>query len=370
MKKIVHIDLNTFFVQCELLSRPDLIGKIVAIANDNRRGVISTSSYEARKVGIHSGMALSIAKQKSDNLILIPPHFQLYKKKSDEFFSCLKERFKILEMASIDECYIDMSEEIKDFDEHDFLFDLQIFLYQKTRLKCSIGLGDNRFLAKMGSDYKKPMGLTIIHRKDIESMIWPLKIESFFGIGKKTGPKLKELGINTIGDLAISTDEKVKKLLGSSYTNFKNCCYGISDDFVSNKTYDRKSISSERTFLEDVTSFDEISMMIKQCVLEVTDSLKRQKKMAEVISLKWRNSNFVTKSKRRILSKISDDESFIYQEVMLIFEEVFDDNPIRLVGVCVEKLIDNKKDDSFIDEINSKLREKGKIFKGVNYVDE
>lgn len=124
-------------------------------------------------------------------------------------------------MASIDECYVDSTNVLigKSRDEiYEFLFDFQFQLLAKTGLKCSIGLGQNKFMAKMGSDYKKPLGLTLLlDKKDLETKIWPLPIENMFGIGKKTAPKLLELGVNTIGDLANNKSIKVIKALGSMY---------------------------------------------------------------------------------------------------------------------------------------------------------
>ncbi len=364
MKRICHIDLNAFFCQCEILNDPSLKGKAMAVGHYAKRGVISTSSYEARKKGVYSAMSSYEAKNICPELILVTPHFGLYEQKSHQFFSYLKKRFSILEKASIDECYIDMTSEIASSDENDFLFDLQMDLFRHTSLKCSIGLSYNKFLAKMASDMKKPLGITIIQKEDIEKMIHPLSISSFFGIGKKTAPLLIENGITTIGDLANCEDERIKKILGSSFRFFKNEANGFGDDFVDASSFDPKSISSERTFIDDVTSYEEISTMILNCTKEVVMELRHYQKEAVSISLKLRNARFVTKSKRMTLDHPSDEEAILFSGYMKIFDSFYHDEPLRLIGVSVERVVpkEEKKEEKIIKEINSKLKKGGKIF--------
>lgn len=368
MKRICHIDLNAFFCQCEILLDSSLKGKAIAVGNFAKRGVISTSSYEARKKGVYSAMSCYEAKNICPELILVTPHFGLYEEKSNQFFSYLQNRFPVLEKASIDECYIDLTEALSSSnnrnDENDFLFDLQMDLFRHTSLKCSIGLSYNKFLAKMASDMKKPLGITIIHPGDIEKMIHPLPISSFFGIGKKTAPLLMENGIQTIGDLANSEDERVKKILGSSFRFFKNEANGIGDDFVDCSSFDPKSISSERTFLDDVTSYEEISAMILNCTKEAVQELKKYHKEALTISLKLRNAQFVTKSKRMTLVHPSDDQATLYSSFMKIFDSFYHDEPLRLIGVSIEKVREREKKEKekIITDINAKLKKGGRVF--------
>ncbi len=370
MKRICHIDLNAFFCQCEILSDPSLKGKAMAVGNFAKRGVISTSSYEARKKGVYSAMSCYEAKSICPELILVVPHFGLYEEKSNQFFSYLRNHFPVLEKASIDECYIDLTEALSSLDknetndENDFLFDLQMDLFRKTSLKCSIGLSYNKFLAKMASDMKKPLGITIIQPDDIEKMIHPLPISSFFGIGKKTAPLLMENGIQTIGDLANSEDDRVKKILGSSFRFFKNEANGIGDDFVDSSSFDPKSISSERTFLDDVTSYEEISGMILNCTKEAVLELRQYQKEAVSISLKLRNAQFVTRSKRMTLAHPSDDQATLYSSFMKIFDSFYQDEPLRLIGVSIEKVREKEKKEKekIITDINAKLKKGGRIF--------
>ena len=147
MKDIVHIDLNAFFAQVERIKEPTLKGKPIAVGYEGKRGVIATSSYEARKKGVFSGMPTSMAKQSCPELILVSSHFDSYREYSRLFFSFLRNRYPVLEQASIDECYIDRTGQIPKENEHDYLFDLQRELFHVTGLKCSIGKGWTKFLA-------------------------------------------------------------------------------------------------------------------------------------------------------------------------------------------------------------------------------
>lgn len=358
-KIIVHIDLNCFFVQCEVKENPELLNKPVAIGYDGKRGVISTSSYEARRLGVHSGMPVSTAKNKCRDLILVPPHFSLYKRNSIAFFSYLKKKYPILEQASIDECYIDMTDTANQEHLHDYLFDLSMELYRATKLKCSIGCGWTKFLAKMGSDYKKPLGITIFTRENFQKMLFPLSIDKLFGVGKKTAPKLIDCGIKTIGDFYQYQFPEEKKILGSYYDVLKDHLNGIGDDFVDASEFNPKSISAERTFANDESNEDEISEMIYQCAKECQNELVKFHKKTDCIGLKYRTPDFVTKSKRISLTKSTDELEVIYSNAIKVFDSIYHGQSFRLIGVMLERVEDTKekkKEDS--SEILSLLNEK------------
>lgn len=342
MKQICHIDLNAFFVQVEILKNPALKGKPVAVGYDGRRGVISTSSYEARKFGVTSGIPVSMAKEKCPNLILVNSDFGTYARFSRSFISFLRRKFPILEQASIDECYLDVTGKIDDENAEEQLFDLQMDIYKNTSLKCSIGYSYNKFLAKMASDMKKPLGITILRKDDLPNKLWPLDISSMFGIGKKTFPRLKQLGIMTIGDLAMTNSEDVKSVLGSMFVYLKEEANGYADDVVDTSSFDPKSISAERTFSEDVMDFDDIRSMVNVCANDVYEEMSKYNKTSDTVLLKIRNNNFVTKSKRRKLDHYVTSKEEIAMVALNIYEEFNHRDPIRLIGVGLEKVIDVK----------------------------
>ncbi len=370
MKDIVHIDLNAFFAQVERIKDPSLKGKPMAVGYEGKRGVVATSSYEARKYGVNSGMPTSLAKQRCKDLILVPSHFSLYKDYSSRFFSFLKNRYPILEQASIDECYIDRTGRRPLENQHDYLFDLQRELYRVTGLKCSIGKGWTKFLAKRGSDYKKPLGLTIFTKENREKILYPIPIGKRFGIGKKTSPRLIRLGVNTIGDLAKTRDERVKSLLGNSFAYFQGLARGLGDDFVDSSPFDPKSVSAERTFSDDVSDRQEIQGRILTCCEDISSGLKKHGKKALTLSLKLRDSHFTTKSKQRKRPSPCDEVGDLYLRARRIFDLLYDGSLLRLVGVSAEKVRDGKekkekKEDDFVKRINSSLKEGGRVRKGL-----
>ncbi len=344
----MHIDLNQFFAAATRLLEPDLIGKPLIIAGDTRRGIVSTASYEARKYGISSAMPTYIAKKLCSKVIIREVNYKWYQQKSKEFFSYIKEHYSShIEVASIDECYVDMTDLMKDIkDPYLYLKNLQEDVYNNTHLEASIGLGPTKFLAKMGSDYKKPMGITIIRKKDIKKILYPLPIEDFFGIGKKTCPKLKELGINTIGDFALNDSYEVKKVMGKFYLVAKEWINGEGDDHVDENPFDPKSISSTNTFLFDTNDYEEISKMLEIKAKEVSLDAIKNNKVGKTITLILKDSSFKSITRSITIDKPTNSFLDIYTNVMNLFDKFFNNQLIRLAGVGLSQLMD--KEDFYV----------------------
>lgn len=363
-KIIMHIDLNAFFVSAELLRHKELIGLPLAVGGDNRRGVISTASYEARNYGVKSGMPHSLAKSLCPKLIILPPDFKYYKELSHKFFSFIRDNYSpIMEIVSIDECYVDMTSVLIDVkDIRSYLKDMQNRLKKELGLGCSIGIARTKFLAKMGSDYKKPMGITIIRLKDIATLLYPLPISDFYGIGKKTSEKLRNLGIYTIGDFAKSTDEEVKKELGKSYDLFKDWINGLGSDEIVLEDSDPKSISSSATFLYDTVDYEEIMASLKEQAKDIEKSLKKNEMIALTIHITLRDSEFHTITRSKTLSYPIEKKEDILAKGQDLLEANWNKTPLRLVGLCVSSL--HKKENfmvqlslfdyQYLDEFNTR----------------
>ena len=349
-KIIMHIDLNAFFATAETIKDPSLEGKPLIIAGSSRRGIVSTASYEARKFGIHSAMPTYMAQRLCPSVIIRNVDFELYHRLSQEFFAFVREYTSIIEIASVDECYADMSECMKDCkDPQKFLEDLRDNLYKKTKLKCSIGLAPNKFLAKMASDFKKPLGVTIIRKKDIPSILWPLPIKDMYGVGKKTYPRLEALGIKTIGDLAKCEDIEVKKTLGKGFTVLKGWANGDGDDTVSTEEMDPKSIGHSSTFLFDTDDYEEIKKKLYELSLEVSEDAKKKDKVGTTISIVMKTPDFVTTNRSISISIPTNEGEIIYNNAMKLFDSNYKGNPIRLIGVTLSNL---KEKEIFFVQMN------------------
>lgn len=345
-KIILHIDLNAFFVTCEIIKNPTLKGKPVIIGHLGRAGIVSTCSYEARKQGVSSGMPTFKAVQLCKNAIILPVDYNYYQTKSHEFFNFVNKYATKIEMASIDECFVDMSDELKKVaDVTAYLRNFQNELLKQTGLMCSIGVAPTKFLAKMASDMQKPLGLTIIRRKDVRKMIDPLPIEDFFGIGKKTSPRLRQLGINTIGDLAKrindDNDYEIKKELGKFSSVIKEWINGYGDDNVDVEPYDPKSIGMSHTLNYDTNDFDELKNQLVRITKEVCSKAKYSKKIGTTVQIVLKDNNFKVINRSKRLEKPTNKQDIIINYVIDLLEQNYDDSRmIRLVGVTLQNLLD------------------------------
>lgn len=335
----MHIDLNAFFATAETIIHPEYEGKPLVVGGIGRRGIVSTANYEARKYGIHSAMPTYKAKELCKDLIVVPGHFDLYAKLSDEFFKYVATYSPIIQVASIDECFVDMSEPLsKVKDAEAYLKELQLGLYNKTKLKCSIGIGPTKFLAKMASDMKKPMGITIIRKRDIARMIYPLPIEDMFGIGKKTSPVLRKLGITKIGDLITYDQVTLKHVLGRFYYTCMDWLNGKGSDKIETEEHDPKSIGTSRTFEHDTDNYEEIKLMIKWLAKDVSNRAKEENKLGTTMQVTIKTCDFRLHTKSVTYIRPTNDYSFILEQALKAYDKFKFNEPIRLVGVTLQNL--------------------------------
>ena len=350
-KVIVHIDLNAFFVRCEEIRDPSLENKAVAIGHDGRGGIVSTCSYKAREYGVSSAMPMFKAKQLCPHLIIKPVDFRFYTALSDRFKKFIRRYTSKVEDASIDECFADFTDVIKKEPNAEAFFrKLQSDLYNETKLKCSIGIGPTKFLAKMGSDYKKPMGLTIIRKSDVSRILWPLSLDKMFGIGKKTAPRLKAIGINTIGDLAVrcnNNDEQLKNELGKFFDVIKDWVNGRGSDEIYSEPWDPKSIGNSTTLMEDTSSREIISTTFRYLSNEVSERAIRENKLGQTIQIVVKESDysetgFKVHNKSITLPNPTNNADVIFNTAMDLYDKNFSKMTIRLLGVTLQNLIDSK----------------------------
>ncbi len=346
-KIILHIDLNAFFVRCEEIKNPSLEGKPVIIGRTGRGGIVSTCSYVARKYGVHSGQPTYEALMKCKDAIVLDGDYHYYEEKSHEFFNFIKKYTLLVEPASIDECFADFTNVLRDEkDPINFLRKMQKDLFEETKLRCSIGVAPTKFLAKMASDMKKPNGLTVIRRRDSRKMLSPLKIEDFFGIGKKTSPRLREMGINTIGDLIKRIDEEdpqTKQELGKFYYVIKDWIDGKGGDEINTEPFDPKSIGHSTTLFSDAVSVEELEKPLRELSKEVSDDAKKQNKKGKCVQLVLKDNEFKVINRSKRLPELTNEFEDIFNTAFKLLKENYDGRPTRLVGVTLQQLKNPKE---------------------------
>ena len=332
-----HIDLNAFFASCEELLDPSLKGKPLVVGGKSRRSVISTANYEARKYGIHSAMPMQQAEKLCKDLVIVNGHYAFYSDMSHQFMQIIHSYTDLVEKASIDECYADMTDVICRYPKPlDVAFEIQRRVLEETGLRCSVGIGPNMFLAKMASDMKKPMGITVLRIRDVPEKMWPLPIKEMQGIGKRTVPLMEDLNIHTIKDLATYQDlNALKPVLGKNIESMIKRANGY-DNRTLMTDYDSKSMGISETLLEDVTDYDELRGLIRTLCRRLSKRLKEAHKAGYHVSMRicyydFRNAN---KSKKLSAPIWTSDDLFV--QAMILFDSSYEEEEaVRLIGVSV-----------------------------------
>ena len=348
---IFHIDLNAFFASCEMAQDETLKDIPIAIGGSSDRGVLTTANYVARKFGVRSAMNVVEAKRLCPKLMILPVNFPLYQEYSEKFFGLLGEYSDTIEKGSIDEGYLDLTDMSDEVHPMEIAEEIQNRLMELYKLPVSIGIAPNMYLAKMASDMKKPLGITVLRKRDVKEKMWPLPIEEMQGIGAKTYPNLKLLGIHTIGDLVQYKDKKKLELvLGNRMDDFIDKAKGIDHRTVNPERYvDMKSIGNSQTFESDLYEYQEALLKLVDLTRKVVNRLIKDESITKTISIQVRYNNFKQITRSKTLEFYTDN----YFEIYEVVEKLFDDNqselPIRLLGVSVSNL---KSNDNNFRQIN------------------
>ncbi len=337
---IFHVDLNAFFASCEEARDPSLRGRPLGIGPSSERGILTTANYEARKYGVNSAMPVSEAKRLCPELKIVPVDFALYNEYSETFFDYLSQYTEQLEPASIDEAYLDMTDDLEDQHPKTLAKRMQDELWSRHRLPVSVGIGPNPFLAKMASDLKKPFGITILRKRDVQEKLWPLPIDRLHGIGSKTVPNLRLIGIDTIGDLATFPEvEKLRKFLGNQTEPFMNKARGEDDRRIDPARKDRhQSIGKSKTYEGFLHEHDEMLEALKSLTRRVSERLKEHELAARTLTVQLRTSDYENRSRSVTLEQHTNHFYELFEEVERLFEELHGTEAVHLLGVSTSKL--------------------------------
>lgn len=333
-RRILHIDMDAFFAAVEEKRRPELIGKPVIIGgrgDPSRRGVVSTANYEARKYGVHSAMPLKTAYRLCPHAIYLPVDYEAYSVASHAFKRILIDICPVMESGGIDEAYLDISD-INDSSEN-IAQRIKCGIRDNTGLTCSIGIAPNKLLAKIASDMKKPDGLTILTEEDIKDQLWPLPVRKLYGVGPKTEARLKEININTIGQIAGISQERLITEFGDSYGRYLYYASRGIDDSPVITHWEPKSISRETTFQTDVKDWQVIARTLAALTKDVISEMVSSGYKARTFTIKVRFNDFQTLTRAITLHDFIDSEEEIRKAVFSCLKKVQLDKRVRLLGV-------------------------------------
>lgn len=342
VKVIAHIDMNCFYASVEEKYNPELKGKPLAIAGEvkTRHGIVVTSNYEARSYGVKTTMRVGDARKLCTHIKILRPNMEKYQQESKKIFDLVREYTQKIEVVSVDEAYIDLS----DFDEPvKVIATIQRRIYKQLNIPSSVGVSFNKFFAKMGSDMKKPLGFTIINKKNFKELLWKMDVGEMHGCGKAATKKLKKLGINTIGDMAEANEVILHSVLGVQGLRLKQRANG-EDNRELKYTVDRKSIGNSKTFSNDLIDEDDVYKEIKKLSEKVSNRASTRDYVGNNISIMIKFNDFksITRSKK-ISEYINDSDKIFTYAWELIVEHYDFTQGVRLLGVSLNDIKKEKE---------------------------
>lgn len=344
---IFHVDMDAFFASVEQRDHPEYRGKPVIVGSPpDQRGVVCAASYEARKFKVRSAMPSRTAGKLCPHGIFVRPRMDAYRAESRAVMEILHSYTQAVEKVSVDEAYLDLSHLFPVTQEPDEALAAAVPIAEKIKrrireereLTASVGIGSNKFLAKLGSDFQKPDGLTLITERDKVEFLKPLSVRAVHGVGPVTAETLEARGVRTIGDLQSSSVD-LRSIVGSFADSLRQRAFG-NDDRELDLSEERKSISSETTFNEDTDDRRILRQALKELAADVADTLRATSMAALTIQVKVRYSDFKTLTRQTRLEEPLSDAASIYRlACLLLAKDRLVSSPLRLLGIGASTLV-------------------------------
>ena len=377
-KLVFHIDVNSAFLSWEAARRVRLgeddirlIPSAIGGDREKRTGVILAKSIPAKNFGIKTGEPVAMALRKCPDLFLARPDFRLYEQCSRAFMDICREYTPVVEKYSIDECFLDMSGTHRLYpDPIAIAHTIKDQIRDTLGFTVNVGIGDNKILAKMASDFEKPDKVHTLYRHEIPRKMWPLPVRELFSVGASTAEKLERARIRTIGDLANTPLDRVQRIvgvkMGKQIHDFAN---GLDDAPVLSAHEEAKGYSISTTLEEDVVATEQAHKVLLALTDSVTARMRADSVKAYCVAVSIRSNDFKTRSHQRKLMDATDISKEVYQISKQLFSELWDGHtPLRLLGVA---LTDLTKEDSpqmslFPDEKKERSRKLDKAYDAIN----
>lgn len=336
-RKIIHVDMDAFYASVEQMDNPELRGKPLAVGGNQERGVVAAASYEARKFGVRSAMSGKMAALKCPQLIFVRPRFDRYKEISNQIREIFYDYTELVEPLSLDEAFLDVTEnKVNNPSATLIAMEIRKRIKEEVGLNASAGISYNKFLAKTASDINKPNGQAVILPKDAEAFLEKLPIEKFFGIGKVTAEKMKELGIHNGFDLKQYSLQFLTKRFGKSGLHFFNIVRGIHLSEVQPNRL-RKSLSAENTFETDLAKEEQWIKALTDIFEELKRRINRSGVKGRTVTLKIKYHDFTVQTRSKTFEQYPEEQK-IWETVMELLTQEELKSPVRLFGIGISNL--------------------------------
>ncbi len=328
-RKIIHIDMDAFFASVEQVHNPKYFNKPLIVGH----GVVTTCSYEARNYGVKSAMSVKDALKLCPNAIVIKPHKELYVNASKKIFAIFKKYTDLVEPLSLDEAYLDVTNNKLNMVSATKLAKIiQFDVYKNLNLTCSCGVSFNKFLAKTASDINKPFGIYVIKPSEAQNFLDNLSIIDFFGIGKKTAKKMIDMGIFSGYDLKQLSKEQLEKSFKSRGVFYYNIVRGIDNrKVIANRPI--HSIGNERTLQNTIIKKDDVNLLLNNIFEQVYKRLLNKKLYTKTVTIKIKYDNFNTITRSKSLNFYSNNKNELYILIKNILKNIEYESKIKLFGI-------------------------------------
>jgi len=339
---ILHVDMNAFYCSVHAAEQPELYkGKPTAVAGsvELRKGVVVTSSYEARARGVRTGMTVRQAERVCPELILISPDFDLYRHYSRGFRRIAGSYTPQLESVSIDECFLDITGSSQFGTAIEIAEAIRRRVKEELGLPCSIGIGPNKLLAKMGSDMRKPDAITVLRRRDVPKLLWGKPCQTLYGIGGKTAEKLLRMNIRTIGELAAADEKLLKDKFGVYGAWMKRAAHGHDDSPVEPIRDAAKSVGHTTTLPADLTKREEFRRVLLNLADQTARRLRREGMMCRAVQIAIRDPDMKTITRSFTLEVPTENADDVYKVACKLMDANWrEGQPVRLLGITLQNL--------------------------------
>lgn len=336
-RKIIHVDMDAFFASVEQRDHPELRGKPIAVGYDGPRGVVSTASYEARKFGVHSAMAMATAKRYCPQLIVVPGSHHYYSEVSKQVHRIFLDYTDLIEPISIDEAFLDVTINKKNMESAEAIAeDIRSRIRGELHLTASAGISYNKFLAKIASDYRKPDGQFTVSPDEALDFIGKLPVEKIWGVGPKTKNMMHKIGVYTGSDLRSVSLRHLNEVFGKAGAMYYDFARGIDNRPVGVFS-ERKSVRCEQTFEKDITMKSQMIIELYHIVLELERRIKKSDFKGKTLTLKIKYGDFKIINRNLTADKVLLNKEDILPLAKDLLKKVdySSSHPVRLMGLSV-----------------------------------